>query len=252
MSIIESERVQELLVRAGLGELSPRTVRAGLAVVALVGALAVWRFWPSAPAPEIAFAPDAPASEASAAGAPTATGSGAAPPASEATGEPQPMPVVVHVAGCVARPGVYALDPGSRVADAVTAAGGPLADAATESINLARLLIDGEQVYLPSAEEVASGAAVGAGAGAGAAGAAGGAAGGATAGPAAAAGDLVNVNTASAAELEALPGVGPSTAQKIVADREKNGPFLVPEDLMRVPGIGPKKFEAMADLVTCG
>jgi competence protein ComEA len=122
------------------------------------------------------------------------------------------------------------------------AAGGPTQDAAPDAINLARLLADGEQIYLPTSDEVAAGTVAGPAAATGT--------GGASASPAG--GAVVNINSATAAELETLPGVGPSTAQKIVDDREKNGPFSVPDDLMRVPGIGPKKFEAMRDLVSCG
>jgi competence protein ComEA len=198
-----------------------------VALAAVVAAVGVWRFWPAAPAPEIPFEGD---------GAEVA-----APEISVATDAPTPD-LVVHVAGAVERPGVYDLPVGARVADALDAAGGPTQDAAPDAINLARLLADGEQIYLPTSDEVAAGTVAGPAAATGT--------GGASASPAG--GAVVNINSATAAELETLPGVGPSTAQKIVDDREKNGPFSVPDDLMRVPGIGPKKFEAMRDLVSCG
>ncbi|MCL4078982.1 ComEA family DNA-binding protein [Coriobacteriia bacterium Es71-Z0120] len=143
-----------------------------------------------------------------------------------------PAGVVVHVVGAVRRPGVYTLPPGSRVGDAVEAAGGVLGNAATDAVNLARILNDGEQVRIPTRDEASS-----------------------TAGaPSTVAGapQKVNINSASATELDALPGIGPATAQKIVDDRTKNGPFSAPEDLMRVPGIGPKKFDALKDLITTG
>jgi competence protein ComEA len=146
-----------------------------------------------------------------------------------------PAEVVVHVAGAVARPGVYRLPTGSRVADAVAAAGGALGSAASDAINLARVLTDGEQVYLPFMGEVPPGAVAAA---AGTIGHPGG-----PAGP-------VDLNRASAADLEALPGIGPATAKKIIDDREKNGPFATVEDLMRVPGIGQKKLEALKEYVT--
>jgi len=220
-----SERVAELLERAGLARLHPRTQKAVVALALLTIGLGLWRFWPSAPAPEVAF-DDAPPEAAS-----TPVGDGA-----PAEVEAQ---IVVHVVGAVMRPGVYALPAGSRAADAIEMAGGGLGNAALQSLNLARILADGEQVYVPTADEVAAGvvsppAVPG------------------VAGTSADAGGLVDINRASAAELDALPGVGPSTAQKIVDDREANGPFSSPEDLMRVSGIGAKKFDALKDLVTCG
>ncbi|MGB4441020.1 MAG: ComEA family DNA-binding protein [Coriobacteriia bacterium] len=225
MSPLVSNRVQELLQRAGLARLQPRTQRAVIALTVLVVVLGLWRFWPAAPAPEVAFDDAEPT-----------TASTAEEDEAAADAEAQ---VVVHVVGAVMRPGVYALPAGSRAADAIDAAGGGLGNAALQSLNLARILADGEQVYVPTTDEAAAGVvsppAV-----------AGGASGGAQAS------GLVDINRASAAELDALPGVGPSTAQKIVDDREANGPFSTPEDLMRVPGIGAKKFDALKDLVTCG
>lgn len=227
VSVLESEKFTELLERAGLGALPPRKLAAVAALALILLGLGLWRFWPQAPAPEADFD----------AGVAEATGGIAA----EETSAPPAPDIVVHVVGCVMRPGVYSLAPGSRVDDAIRAAGGALGPAALESLNLARILADGEQVYVLSADQVAAGV-PGEGDVAGAAGmVSGGAAGG-----------VVDVNRATAAELEELPGVGPATAQKIVDDRTKNGPFKKPEDLMRVPGIGPSKFEAMKDMVTCG
>ena len=156
-----------------------------------------------------------------------------------------PAPLRVHVGGAVAAPGVYDLAEGARVLDAVEAAGGFAEGAARDALNLARAVSDGEQVVVPSeadiaAQEVASAGAGGAAAGAGASAAAGGA------------GGKVNINTASAAQLDTPPGVGASTAEKIVADREANGPFKTVEDLKRVSGIGDKKFAALADAICVG
>lgn len=233
MSFLESERVQDLLARAGLERLSPRARVGVVSAVALVLAVAVWRFWPAAPAPEIAFDEVAEAGEAevSAAG-------------SVETSEAAPVSAVVHVAGAVLRPGVYSLPIGARVSDAVATAGGALGSAAADAVNLARIVADGERIYIPTQEEAD-----------GVAAAAGGAApwsGEPAATGAASAGGTIDVNRATAAELEELPGVGPATAQKIVDDREANGPFTKPEDLMRVPGIGAKKFEAMREQVSVG
>lgn len=143
--------------------------------------------------------------------------------------------IAVHVSGAVAAPGVYELEEGARVADAVEIAGGFLEGAAENALNLARVLNDGEQVVVPTAEEHAAQQS--------AAEASGGAAG---------VGGKVNINTASAEQLDTLPGVGESTAQKIIADREANGPFSSPEDLKRVSGIGDKKYAELADLITVG
>jgi competence protein ComEA len=166
---------------------------------------------------------------------------GAGDDARSAPGAPEtadvPGPLWVHVAGAVAQPGLYELRAGARVGDALAAAGGARPDAAVDGVNLAQPLTDGEQVHVPTAEEYATGAG-----GMPAPGESSGQGGGV-------AGGRVDINRASAAELEALPGVGPATAKKILADREANGPFSTPEDLMRVSGIGEKKFEAMRDLV---
>lgn len=143
--------------------------------------------------------------------------------------------IAVHVSGAVAAPGVYELEEGARVADAVELAGGFLEGAAENALNLARVLNDGEQVVVPTAEEQAAQQT--------AAEASGGAAG---------VGEKVNINTASAEQLDTLPGVGESTAQKIIADREANGPFSSPEDVKRVSGIGDKKYAELADLITVG
>lgn len=145
--------------------------------------------------------------------------------------------VVVHVDGAVANPGVYELRSETpRVGDAVDAAGGLAEGADTTSMNLAAPLGDGQKVHVPLQGEEAS-AEVGD------------AAGSATAGSSDAGSSLVNINSATTEELDSLPGVGPSTAAAIVEDRDANGPFSSPEDLMRVSGIGEKKFAKLRDHV---
>lgn len=140
--------------------------------------------------------------------------------------------VVVHVDGAVTVPGVYGLPEGSRVNDAVLAAGGLAEGADTTSLNLAATVSDGEKVHVPVEGEGAAETVAGLGGdGAGEAG-----------GP-------VNINVASVAELDELPGVGEATAVAIVEDRERNGPFTTPEDLMRVSGIGEKKFAKLEGLI---
>ena len=152
-----------------------------------------------------------------------------------------PQTITVHVAGAVNNPGVYRLRYGSRVDDAVAAAGGATTTANLDAINLATVLNEGEQIYVPKRGEkphtITGRPQVGGGATGGVAGVNGGATGvngGAL--------STININLASVVELEQLPGVGPATAKAIVAYREKNGAFQRVEDLLKVRGIGPAKL----------
>jgi competence protein ComEA len=165
-------------------------------------------------------------------GEPTALRVSSASRASPAEGRRSSGPgVVVHVVGAVRRPGLYQLPAGSRVADALEQAGGPAPVADVALVNLAAPLADGQQVVVPSrAAEEEHGSSGGAGEN------------GSSGGP-------VHLNTASVAELDELPGVGPVTAQKIVDYREKHGAFSSVEDLDAIPGIGAAKIEQLRDLV---
>ena len=145
--------------------------------------------------------------------------------------------LVVHVAGAVRRPGLYRLREGSRVADAVARAGGATAKADTAAVNLAAPLADGIQVVVPSRVVGAAGDT----AATGVAGQAGGAHG---------AGVRVSLSSATLAELDALPGVGPVTAQKIVDYRAAHGGFGSVDDLDAIPGIGPARLEQLRDVVS--
>ncbi|HUG85075.1 MAG TPA: helix-hairpin-helix domain-containing protein [Euzebya sp.] len=138
--------------------------------------------------------------------------------------------VYVHVAGAVGEPGLYLLPAGARVADAVSAAGGFLAFADGDRLNLAAKVADGEQVYVPRrGEEVAVPTAGGA----------------SGAGPS---GDSrVNLNQAGEVELQTLPGIGPSLAAAIVRHRDAHGPFSSVDQLVDVAGIGPAKLEGLRD-----
>ncbi|WP_166972187.1 ComEA family DNA-binding protein [Brevibacterium atlanticum] len=161
--------------------------------------------------------------------------------------------VIVHVTGAVREPSVVTLKAGARVQDAVEAAGGLSAGADAESINLARVLADGEQIHIPKEGEAApedSAADQGAGGGSpdGAEAAGNGPPG---EGGAPGAGGKIDLNTADAAALETLPGVGPVTAEAIIAHRESQ-PFASVDDLLLVKGIGPKTFESLRDFVTVG
>lgn len=158
----------------------------------------------------------------------------------------QPARLSVHVVGEVANPGLYEVDAGSRVQAAIDAAGGFTNDANQGSVNLAREIVDGEQIVVASKSASAAGAA-----GAGSAGSAATASSGASgAGSSSAPGGLVNINTADIAGLSSLSGIGEATAKKIIADREKNGPFKTTKDITRVSGIGDKKYEAIKDSIT--
>jgi len=142
-------------------------------------------------------------------------------------------PVVVYVAGAVARPGVYPVGAGARVADAVGAAGGTTSEADLDPLNLAARLSDGDRIFVPRKGQ-APPPVVGPGPTGG---------GSTPSGP-------VNLNTATAEQLEALSGVGPATAHAIVTWRQQHGRFRSVQDLLQVRGIGPAKLESLRDQVT--
>ena len=159
---------------------------------------------------------------------PTASGSAGAP---AAPGPSESSEVTVDVAGKVRRPGLATLPAGSRVADALEHAGGPRGRVDLSSLNLARVLVDGEQVLVGRAP--AGGLAAGA----------------STAAPDAT-GALVNLNTATSAQLDTLPGVGPVTAQKILDWRSSHGAFSSVDELLEIDGIGEKTLAELAPRVT--
>jgi competence protein ComEA len=146
---------------------------------------------------------------------------------------PSPAVLIVHVAGAVHRPGVYELSQGDRVIDAIEAAGGPRRRADLDALNLAAVLVDGQQVMIPREST-------------------GGGPGGGTSGPSGSTGTeaLINVNTATAEQLDTLPGIGPVLATAIIDHRERNGPFAAVDDLLDVSGIGEVRLADIRDLVT--
>jgi len=154
---------------------------------------------------------------------------GAHPVALEVEEEPA-RELVVHVVGAVLQPGLYRLPEGSRIDDAIAEAGGARPKAALELVNLAAPLADGQQVVVPlrgSVEAAAGGGAA----------------------PGALPGGKVRLNTATLEQLDALPGIGPVTAQQILDYRTANGAFRSVDDLDEVPGIGPSRVEQLRDLV---
>lgn len=138
---------------------------------------------------------------------------------------PTPLPLRVHVSGAVRQPGVYQLPNGSIVEEAIQAAGGALASADLGAINMAAPLHDGQQISLSLLGEAPA------------------------VNPSSPGHRLIAINSATPAELEQLPGIGPVLAQKIVAHRESQGPFTRAEDLLQVSGIGPSTLEAIRDLI---
>ena len=157
---------------------------------------------------------------------------------------PTKEPIAVHVIGAVPRPGLYEFAEGARIQDAIDAAGGLLASASVDTINLAALLEDGQQLDIPykageepttsnsnddtslelpgATEESSAGSSQ----------------------------DLININTASVEELDSLPGIGPTIAQRIIDYRDENGPFQTIEDILNVSGVGPSTFDQIKDLIT--
>ena len=189
--------------------------------------------------------------------------SGAGATVNAPTVAPAPSTIKVHVTGAVHRPGVYELSSQARVVDAVTAAGGATSSADLQRINLAQTIVDTEQVYVPGrttrvvqptvaprlrpSRTTLPPVTVP----------------GAAApinpletttttftAPSSSAGNKVNINTATAEQLDTLPGVGPSTAKSIITYRTQKGPFRKTSDLLNVPGIGPAKYDAMRGQVT--
>lgn len=138
----------------------------------------------------------------------------------------------VHIAGAVKKPGVYYFSLGSRVDDALRQAE-PLAEADLNALNLARKLADGEKIYVPKKGETPEQALNGT-----------------VLTEQGASGQKVNINTATAAELDTLPGIGPAIAQRIIDYRTEHGPFRTIADLQKVSGIGERRYEQLKDLVT--
>ncbi|MQM28175.1 helix-hairpin-helix domain-containing protein [Glycomyces albidus] len=202
------DRLERLQNRFGLSHLNRWVLAIVGVLVAVVGLSVTILSWPESE--------------------PAATAPAAVPEAAE----PSPETIVVSVAGAVNRPGIVELEPGSRVADAIEAAGGLTEGADPGYLNLARVVADGDLVAVPDAS--ASGAPPAPGAD----------------GSSGGAGGLVNINVADAQELDALNGIGPVLAERIIEYRESNGSFQSVDELSEVSGIGSALLEQLREQVT--
>ena len=218
-------RIESLLRRAGLSRV-PKPALACMLVAALVLAgAAVVRFWPQGAAStgddfQVALAAQEDETSESL--------------SVQSSGE-----IAVDVEGAVKHPGLYMVAAGSRIGDAIEAAGGVTNKAASGQVNLAQSLEDGQQVYVPSKQEGSSRRSSDSGSGSAGSG-------GATA---SSAGDKININTATAEELQALPGIGEALSQRIVDYRDANGAFSQVEDITNVSGIGDAILANIKDII---
>ena len=209
------ERVEHLADATGT---TPLRLAAGAGALACAAVLVLVVTRPAAPPPEVAL--------------PFATSSA---PAASSTTTTAPTELVVHVAGAVARPGVHTVPAGARVIDAVDAAGGLAPSADGARVNLAAPVADGERVYIPAVGEAPPPELGGSGG---------------SDGTAATPPGPVDLNTADADALDALPGIGPATAAAIIEHRERVGGFTSVDQLLDVRGIGEAKLEQLRPLVT--
>src|SRR6478735_1294359 len=231
-------------LRTGRRGVSSAAVVSMLALVVAVGCVFVLRvLWAerSASAPDVAPGPSRSVQ---------IVGGTATAAARATTGPTSGTQLVVHVVGQVVRPGLVRLRPGARVADAISAAGGTRAGADVAALNLARLVVDGEQIRVPRpGESPAVGPGAGGAGGAGSSGA-GGAGGAGTSGSSGGSNGPVSLNAADAAALDTLPGVGPVLAQRIIDWRTEHGRFTSVDELGEVSGIGDKLMAQLRPKVT--
>ena len=197
--------------RANISKVPKNVIVAAAIVAVLLAGLALAHWWPASNSGISIVAAEEPSAD--------GEGSGAS--------EPAPKTIYVHVVGAVKRPGVYTFAQGARAEAAIDAAGGFTKSANTVVVNLAHELVDGEQIYIPTKDEVGSAQGVGGGTKS----------------------SLVNINTASSEELQALPGIGPAIAGEIISYRQLNGRFDRIEDICNVSGIGDGRFSKIKALI---
>lgn len=218
MNIEEAKlRAHSLLRQAGLAEL-PRPVLAGILIIGLVLILAgIWQFWPRANADYVV----------------TTNQEQEAPDANVQQTAPTQAEIVIDIEGAVNAPGLYTLAADSRVGEAIEAAGGFASDAQPGATNLAQKLSDGEQIFVPTIEETQGATSAVSKA----------------AMPSSKRDGKININTASAEELQVLSGVGPALSGRIIDYRESKGRFSSIEDIKEVSGIGETRFENLKDKI---
>ena len=220
---------EEAKEKLGLRRLPTPSFLLLLALIAGLALFTLWNYSSGGGTPSL-FSPAQPAL--------TSTDEGLTEQQADSMIEAPATTIFVYVSGAVQQPGVYELPPQTRGIDAIEAAGGLRDSAAHEALNLAAALEDGTQIHVLTKKEARQ------------QGSSATAASGGSAPPNAGVSAKVNLNTADNATLQTLPGIGPATAEKILADREKNGPYTSLEDLMRVSGIGVKRVEALEGLAT--
>jgi competence protein ComEA len=212
--------------RSALGGVTPARVATGAGAVLMLAVTAWWLLRSPAPPVEQSL----PQARATTTVAVSASSASAALGAAAITSPPtSAVEVMVQAAGAVVSPGVYRLPLGARVQDVITAAGGPTAAANLQAVALASKIVDGQRVYVPAVGESVTTDTV----------------------PAPPPAPL-DLNQATVEQLDALPGVGPTTAQAIVDYRSRHGPFTSVDDLLQVRGIGAAKLDGFRDLVTVG
>lgn len=218
MNIEEAKlRAHSLLRQAGLAEL-PRPVLAGILIIGLVLILAgIWQFWPRANADYVV----------------ATNQEQEAPDANVQQTAPTQAEIVIDIEGAVNAPGLYTLAADSRVGEAIEAAGGFASDAQPGATNLAQKLSDGEQIFIPTIEETQGATSAVSKA----------------AMPSSKRDGKININTASAEELQELSGVGPALSGRIIDYRESKGRFSSIEDIKEVSGIGETRFENLKDKI---
>lgn len=212
---MDTRTKDDLLRRASIKKVPPNVLKVLVTIVAIVVVVSLIKWSPAASGSEFEISQSSEKSSDNGDGSQESSQSG--------------QYVVVHVSGAVLTPGVYSLPAGTRVNDAVQAAGGFSQDASTSSVNLARQVQDGEQIIISTQEQVELSQSSDGGTSTSTDGAAGGT-------------SKININTADITKLQELQGIGPSTAQAIIDYRTQNGNFKTIEDIKEVSGIGDGKY----------
>ncbi len=228
-------KLLDLLKRSQLSKISPNVLKASAAVFIAIFAIVIFRWAVTSSAQPLDIESASGLSSSSEQGDLAASDTDLA--SDDVDAQAAIAMHIVHITGAVVSPGVYEVEEGSRVIDAIEAAGGLATDASSEAINLARVISDGEQIHIPTVEEVASGqVSVSSGQSS-------------ITSTQSTAQSLINLNTATEEQLDSLPGIGPVTAANIISYREENGGFSSIEEIQKVSGIGEAKFAQIEELI---